>query len=83
MYAYHILTLLPQRFVGSKYHFLAFFGPDIKTVMAVIIYMNFKHSPDCIDPKYIEVHGSNSLGSNVCLFLNTIVGIFSLIQEKG
>ena len=44
--------------------FLAFFGPDIKIEMGVVIYMYLKHSPDYIS-KCILVHGSNSLGSSV------------------
>ena len=44
---------------------MAFFGPDIKTKMSVVIHMYLKHSPDYIDSKYIWVHGSNSLGSSV------------------
>ena len=65
MYAYHVLNLLFQKLVWPKYHFWPSFGPDIKTKMAVVIYMYLKHSPDYIDSKYIWVHGSNSLGSSV------------------
>ena len=62
VYAYHVISLLLQEFVWSKYHFWAYFG---KTEMGVVIYMYLKHSPDYIDYKYIWVHGSNSLGSSV------------------
>ena len=61
MYAYHVLSLLLQGFVWSKYHF----WPDIKTEMGVVIYMYLKHSPDYINSKYIWVHVSNSIGSSV------------------
>ena len=44
---------------------MAIFGPDMNTKMGVVIYMYLKHSSDYIDPKYIWVHGSNSLGSSV------------------
>ena len=64
MYAYHILSLLLQGLVWPKYHFWPFFGPDIKTEVAVVIYMYLKHSPDYIDSKYIWVYGFNSLGSS-------------------
>ena len=67
LYAYHVLSLLLQEFVWSKYHFWPLFGPDIKNRMGVVIYMYLKHSPDYIDSKYIWVHGSNSLGSSVLL----------------
>ena len=40
-----------------KVPFWAFFGPDIKTEMGVVIYMYLKHSPDYIDSKYIWFHG--------------------------
>ena len=43
-------------------HFWPYFEPNIKTEMIVVIYMYLKHSTDYIDPKYIWVHGSNSLG---------------------
>ena len=44
----------------AKVPFLAFFGgPDIKTEMAVVIYMYLKYPPDYIDSKYIRVDGSN------------------------
>ena len=33
----------------------------------VVIYMYLEHSPGYIDSKYIWIHGSNSLGSNVSL----------------
>ena len=49
----------------AKVPFLAFFGPNMKTEMDVVIYMYLKHSSDHIDSKYIWVHGSNSLGSSV------------------
>ena len=65
MYAYHVLSLLFQGFVTLKYHFCLFLGPDIKVEMGVVIYMHLKHSPDCIDSKYIWIHGSNSISSSV------------------
>ena len=45
----------------AKVPFLAFWGggPDIKTEMAVVIYMYLKYPPDYIDSKYIWVDGSN------------------------
>ena len=56
----------------AKVLFLAFFGgggggggPYMITEMGMVIYMYLKHSPDYINSKYIWVHGSNSLGSNV------------------
>ena len=47
-----------------KVPFLAFFKPNVKIVMGVVLYMHLKHSTDYIDSKYIYiwVHGSNSLG---------------------
>ena len=46
--------------------FLAFFGPDMKTEMGVVIFMYLNYFPDYMDSKYIWVHGFNSLGS--CIF---------------
>ena len=57
---------------------MAFFGPDIKTEMAVVIYMYLEHSPDYIDSQYIWVYGSRFK----CFCGNTIFGIFSLTQGK-
>ena len=37
--------------------FLAFFGPDMKREMGVVINMHLKHAPDCIDSKCIWVLG--------------------------
>ena len=64
-YAYHVLSLLLQGFVWSKYLFWPFLGPDMETEMGVVIYMHLKNRPDYIDSKYILVHGSNCLGSSV------------------
>ena len=50
----------------AKEPLLAFFAPDMKKEMGVVIYMYLKYSQsDYIDSKYIWVHGSNSLGSSV------------------
>ena len=53
MYAYHVLVL----FHGFIYTIfdpsLAFFRHDMKTEIGVVIYMYLKHSPNCIDSKYI------------------------------
>ena len=48
VYAYHVLSLSLQRFVWPN-TILAFFGPDMKAEMDVIIYMYLKYSPDYID----------------------------------
>ena len=49
--------------------------------MGVVIYMYLKLSPECIDSKYIWVHGSISLGSSVFTEI-LFFGIFSLTQGK-
>ena len=48
--------------------------------MGVVIYMYLKHFPDYIDSKYIWVHGSNSLDSDVIADIPLV--IFSLTQGK-
>ena len=40
----------------TKVSFLAFFGPDVKTEMGVVIHMYSIHLPDYSDSKYIWVY---------------------------
>ena len=49
--------------------------------MGVVIYMPLKHPPDCIDSKYIWVHGSNSLGSSVLAEIPFLA--FLALHRKG
>ena len=39
-----------------KVQFLAFFGPDMKTEMGVVIYMYLNYSPDNFDSKCLWVY---------------------------
>ena len=58
-----------SRICWPKYHFFAFFGPDMNTEMGVVIYMYLKHFPNYIDSKYIWVYWCNSLGSSFFLLV--------------
>ena len=53
----------------------------MKTQMGVVIYMHLKHSPECIDSKYIWIHGSISLGSSV--FTEILLLVFLALHRKG
>ena len=67
----------------AKVSFLAFFQPDMKTEMGVVIYMNLKHSPDYFDSKYIWIQVSNSQGSSVVYFADIpFLAFFALHSEK-
>ena len=59
-----------------------FFWPDRNTKIGVVICMCSKHSPDYIDPKYIWVHGSNSLGSSVFVDIPFLAFLASYRKRK-
>ena len=53
----------------------------MNTEMGVVIYIYLKHSPDYVDSKYIWVHVSNSVDSNVSVEI-PFFGIICLTQGE-